>query len=362
MRRYPEYKASGLEWVGEIPEHWKMQRAKFIFRRLQRPIREHDEIITAFRDGIVTLRKNRRTLGFTNSLKEIGYQGLRKGDLVIHAMDGHAGAIGVSDSDGKSSPVYSVCRPISQENVYYYAYLLRYMALSGFIESLAKGIRERSTEFRFNEFKELDLLIPPVFEQTQIANFLDNKTGKIDELIRIKGRRIELLQEQRTTLINQAVTKGLDPNVEMKLSGVEWLGEIPAHWEVLKVKHVGSSNPSKNNPKTDRLKDKLVVFLPMERVHTDGTIDQELRHPYSQLKNGYTYFEENDILIAKVTPCFENGKIVLIKNLATPIGFGSTEFIVIRPNPQKVFTPFLYYILYNAPLRHIGKHFMTRFC
>ena len=146
---------------------------------------------------------------------------------------------------------------------------------------------------------------------------------------------------------------------EYKESGVEWIGEIPKGWEVLKVKHVGYSNPSKTNPKTACLKDTLVVFLPMERVHTDGTIDQELRLPYSQLKNGYTYFEENDVLIAKVTPCFENGKIVLIKDLATPVGFGSTEFIVIRPNPQKVFSLFLYYILYNAPLRNIGKHFMT---
>ena len=238
MKRYPKYKATSVEWVGEIPEHWRMQRAKFIFRRLQRPIREHDEIITAFRDGIVTLRKNRRTLGFTNSLKEIGYQGLRKGDLVIHAMDGHAGAIGVSDSDGKSSPVYSVCRPISQENVYYYAYLLRYMALSGFIESLAKGIRERSTEFRFNEFKELNLPIPTIFEQTQIVNFLDHKTEQIDELIRIKERRIELLQEHRTTLINQAVTKGLDPSVEMKPSSMAWVGEMPEHWNVKRAKFI----------------------------------------------------------------------------------------------------------------------------
>ena len=204
---------------------------------MQRPVREQDEIITAFRDGVVTLRKNRRTLGFTNSLKEIGYQGLRKDDLVIHAMDGHAGAIGVSDSEGKSSPVYSACVPISQENVYYYAYLLRYMALSGFIQSLTKGIRERSTEFRFNEFKELDLPIPSISEQDKIANFLDRKTEQIDELIRIKERRIELLQEQRTTLINQAVTKGLDPNVEMKPSGVEWIGEIPVHWIISKVKH-----------------------------------------------------------------------------------------------------------------------------
>ena len=224
MKRYPEYTESGMKWIGEIPEHWKVKRAKFIFRRLQRPVRENDEIITAFRDGIVTLRKNRRTLGFTNSFKEIGYQGLRKGDLVIHAMDGHAGAIGVSDSNGKSSPVYSVCRPISQENVYYYAYLLRYMALSGFIESLARGVRERSTEFRFNEFKELELPVPTVSEQLQIANFLDRKTKQIDELIHIKGGQIELLQEQRTALINQAVTKGLDPNVgdETLGRGVDW--------------------------------------------------------------------------------------------------------------------------------------------
>ena len=84
---------------------------------------------------------------------------------------------------------------------------------------------KESTEFRFNEFKEIDLLIPPISEQTQIANFLDQKTGQINELLRIKERRIELLQEQRTALINQAVTKGLDPNMEMKPSGVEWIGE-----------------------------------------------------------------------------------------------------------------------------------------
>ena len=146
---------------------------------------------------------------------------------------------------------------------------------------------------------------------------------------------------------------------EYKESGVEWIGEIPQDWKVLKVKHVGLSNPSKNNPKTACLKEKPVVFLPMERVHTDGTIDQELRLPYSQLKNGYTYFEEGDILIAKVTPCFENGKIVHVKNLATSVGFGSTEFIVIRPDLQRVFPPFLYYIFRSDPLRSIGKHFMT---
>ena len=215
----------------------------------------------------------------------------------------------------------------------------------------AIGLKRVPTEFVGN----FQIPIPVYQEQEQIANFLDQKTEQIDELIRIKERQIVLLQEQRTALINQVVTKGLDPNVEMKPSGVEWIGEIPKDWEVLKVKHVGLSNPSKNNPKTDCLKEESVVFLPMERVHTDGTINQELRLPYSQLKSGYTYFEEGDILIAKVTPCFENGKIVLIKNLATLVGFGSTEFIVIRPDLQKVFPPFLYYVLRNNSLRSIGK-------
>ena len=80
--------------------------------------------------------------------------------------------------------------------------------------------------------------MPPLYEQTQIANFLDHKTEQIDELIRIKERRIALLQEQRTALINQTVTKGLDPNVEMKPSGVEWIGEIPAHWTIYKIEHI----------------------------------------------------------------------------------------------------------------------------
>ena len=352
MRRYPEYKASGVEWVGEIPEHWKMQRAKFIFRRLQRPIREHDEIITAFRDGIVTLRKNRRTLGFTNSLKEIGYQGLRKGDLVVHAMDGHAGAIGVSDSDGKSSPVYSVCRPISQENVYYYAYLLRYMALSGFIESLTRGVRERSTEFRFNEFKEIDLLIPPISEQTQIANFLDQKMGQIDELIRIKERRIELLQEQRTTLINQAVTKGLDPNVEMKPSGAEWIGEIPAHWEVKRVKYLASLISKGTTPTTigrEILDEGEIRFIKAENIVDNQT---ELKPEYyidektnQMLKR--SQLKENDLLFVIAGATI--GKVSLVNPNHLPANTNQAVSFI-RPH-EKELPEFIYYWLQSSNIQ-----------
>ena len=109
FQKYPAFKDSGEIWLETIPSHWDMRKAKWLFKREERPVRPEDDIVTCFRDGQVTLRSNRRTDGFTNALKEHGYQGIRKGDLVIHAMDAFAGAIGVSDSDGKSTPVYSVC-------------------------------------------------------------------------------------------------------------------------------------------------------------------------------------------------------------------------------------------------------------
>lgn len=228
---YPAYKDSGVDWLGAVPEDWESKRLKFLFTLVKRDVREEDRIVTCFRDGAVTLRDNRRTDGFTNALKEIGYQGIRVGDLVIHAMDAFAGAIGVSDSDGKSSPVYSVCTPVSPSvSASYYARLLRNMAVAGFVTSLAKGIRERSTDFRWADAGEIFLPVPSETEQRIIVDFLDHETARIDALIEEQQRLIELLKEKRQAVISHAVTKGLDPTVPMKDSGVEWLGEVPAHW------------------------------------------------------------------------------------------------------------------------------------
>ena len=237
MQHYESYKPSGIQWVEKIPSHWGAERAKWLFDRMERPVRPEDDVVTAFRDGQVTLRTNRRTEGFTNAIQEHGYQGIRKGDLVIHAMDAFAGAIGVSDSDGKSTPVYAACVPRGEYpvNSYYYAYLLRYMAHSGYIESLSKGIRERSTDFRFAEFRELPLPIPEQDEQDRIVAFLDQKTAEIDSAIAKKERLIEILTEQRQTLINQSVTAGLDQTVPQHYSGVEWIGDIPSGWGVAPV-------------------------------------------------------------------------------------------------------------------------------
>ena len=258
--RYARYRDSGVEWLGNIPEHWESEKGKWLFSKMDRLVRADDGVVTAFRDGEVTLRTNRRTDGFTNAIKEHGYQGIRKGDLVIHAMDAFAGAIGVSDSDGKSTPVYAVCVPRTENTVQpsFYAYLLRYMAHSGFITTLAKGIRERSTDFRYNDFGALGLPLPPKPEQDRIVTFLDRKTADIDALIAKKQRQIELLDEQKAILINLAVTRGIvnsefgmkndhlsdsrhsiftTHNSKLIPSGIEWIGDIPEHWKILRVKH-----------------------------------------------------------------------------------------------------------------------------
>jgi type I restriction enzyme S subunit len=230
LKPYPKMKDSGVPWLGRVPEPWETERAKWLFRKVSRPVRDTDEVITCFRDGTVTLRRNRRTRGFTEALKEIGYQGIRKGDLVIHAMDAFAGAVGVADSDGKGTPVYSVCEPKSTADSHYFAYAVREMARSQWIQALARGIRERSSDFRFDGFGAQPVPLPPLLEQTAIVRFLAHADRRIRRLIRSKQKLITLLEEQKQAIVHRAVTRGLDPNADLKPSGIEAIGDVPAHW------------------------------------------------------------------------------------------------------------------------------------
>ncbi|EHR5465261.1 restriction endonuclease subunit S [Vibrio parahaemolyticus] len=356
-KAYPEYKDSGIEWLKDMPTHWQLTRAKHLFKRVQRPVRPEDGIVTAFRDGEVTLRSNRRVDGFTNAAKEIGYQGVRKGDLLVHAMDGFAGAIGMSDSDGKCSPVCSVCVPWESGVVdtEYYGYLVRQLAVTDFITSLAKGIRERSTEFRFGELSALPLAVPPYIEQQKIANFLSHETAKIDTLITKQEKLIELLKEKRQAVISHAVTKGLNPDVPMKDSGVEWLGDVPEHWGVIQNKRLFELTPKKSQ--IESKKNELCNFVPMDKLKQDTLILDEERI-ISSVFDGYTYFENEDILIAKVTPCFENKNMVVARNMKNGIGFGSSEIYVLRCN-SKVNNDFMYYRLQEDVFMNIAISAMT---
>lgn len=228
-----QMKDSGIEWIKEIPEDWSVLRGKVILKLQKRSPEGYEDVITCFRDGEVTLRKNRREEGFTFSDKEIGYQGIQTGDLVIHGMDGFAGAIGISDSDGKGSPVLVVCT--SEQNQRYLMYYLRMLAAQNVFVALATGIRERSCDLRWNKIAELLFPIPPMNVQDKISAFLDAKCAKVDVLIAKQQEAIEKLKDYKLSVITEAVTKGLHPDVPMKESGVEWIGAIPANWEIRRI-------------------------------------------------------------------------------------------------------------------------------
>jgi len=296
MARYEKYKDSGAYYIPEIPESWEMKKAKWLFREEKRPVRKEDDIITCFRDGQVTLRKNRRTEGFTNATQENGYQGIRKGDLVIHNMDAFAGAIGVSDSDGKSTPVYAVCTPKREGiNPFFYAYLLRNLAYSGFILSLAKGIRERSTDFRFADFRELVLPVPPIEEQNAMVAFIDASFAEIDKAIAQQQRMIDLLNERKQIIIQNAVTKGLDPNVPMKDSGIEWIGKIPAHWELKHLRNFLTMFSEKGHP------DATLLSVTREQGVILRSFDIEENHNFiPDDLSGYKHVRKGDFVINKM--------------------------------------------------------------
>ena len=327
---YPTYKSSSIEWLGDVPAHWEVEKGKWLFIRMDRSVRGQDEVVTCFRDGIVTLRKNRRTLGFTESLKEIGYQGIRKGDLVIHAMDGSAGAIGVSDSDGKGSPVYSVCTPKPQSDAHYFAYLLREMARRGWIQALAKGIRERSTDFRFTEFAKQQLPLPPLQEQRAIARYLDYMDSRIQRYIRAKERLIELLEEQKRVVINQTVTRGLDPDVSLKPSGVEWLGDVPVHWEVVRLGRIGNFSKAGGGTKDDNVETgipcirygDLYTSFDFTIEASRNFITEERSEDYKPLKYGDILFTGSGETIDEI------GKSAV--NLLSDGSFGGGDLIIFR--------------------------------
>lgn len=199
-----EMKDSGIQWIGDMPAHWNVIRGKYILRYMQKPVREDDGVITCFRDGEVTLRSNRREDGFTMSDKEIGYQGIDVGDLVVHGMDGFAGSIGISDSRGKASPVLNVLD--TDQCKRYIMYYLRSMAYSDVFLALATGIRVRSCDLRWNKLAELSYPVPPLNEQNAIVKHIDSVLSKADAVITDKKAQLATLDEYKKSLIFEYVT------------------------------------------------------------------------------------------------------------------------------------------------------------
>ncbi len=197
-------KDSGVKWIGAMPSSWDCIRGKYILTYVQKPIREDDGVVTCFRDGEVTLRTNRREDGFTMADKEIGYQGIDVGDLVVHGMDGFAGAIGISDSRGKASPVLNVLD--TMQNKRYIMYYLRSMAYGDVFVAMATGIRVRSCDLRWNKLSELLYPVPSLQEQQEIVEYIDSMIEKTNAVIADKQAQLATLDEYKKSLIYEYVT------------------------------------------------------------------------------------------------------------------------------------------------------------
>lgn len=330
-----EMKDSSVQWVGKMPTHWKLNKGKYILKYLQKPVRENDGVITCFRDGEVTLRSNRREDGFTMADKEIGYQGIDVGDLVVHGMDGFAGAIGISDSRGKASPVLNVLD--TDQNKKYIMYYLRSMAYNDVFLALATGIRVRSCDLRWNKLAELLYPLPPVEEQQKIVTYIDSVLERANGVIFDIQKQIETLEEYKRSVIAEAVTKGLNPDAEMKDSGVQWVGEMPTHWKKHPIYYYFSERKNKNSlgTETNLLSLSYGKIIRKDINSNDGLLPESF--------NTYNIIEINDIIIRPTD--LQNDKRSLRTGISREHGIITSAYIAMKAR-KTVNIKYFHYLLH----------------
>ncbi|SDL52951.1 restriction endonuclease subunit S [Halarsenatibacter silvermanii] len=309
---YPEYtemKDSGIEWLGKIPEHWKEIQLLYLFKIESGGTPEsanmdywNGEIIWVTPEDLSEINSKK----ISDSKRKLSESGLsnssatlvEKGSLIV-SKRAPIGYIAIADDYlATNQGCYSLIRRGANidSNFFYYQLL----ALKKYLKSLGQG--STFTELYRNEIKEIKLLSPPYKEQKSIANFLDQETEKIDKLIEKKEKLIDLLEEKRQAMISEAVTKGLNPDVPMKDSGIEWLGKIPEHWETVKIKwlyeDIGSgTTPTSSN--TDYYNGEIPWVNTTELNNcyinkTNKSITRKALQSYSTLK----LYPENTLLVA----------------------------------------------------------------
>ena len=238
QKKYQHYQVVKGSWLAQIPTHWKMLSGNRVFEQKRQPAAADDEQLSVTQKyGVMPQnlfmamddRKVTLALAGTDNFKHVD-----EGDFVI-SLRSFEGGIELSQYKGCISPAYTCLRARKPIGEGYYKFTMKSKDFISALQSVTQGIRD-GKNISYAEFSKLSIPYPPVEEQTAIASFLDRETAKIDALIAEQQRLIELLQEKRQAVISHAVTKGLNPNAPMKDSGVEWLGEVPEHWEVLPVR------------------------------------------------------------------------------------------------------------------------------
>ena len=349
MRRYESYKDSGVEWLGDVPSHWNLIPNKYIFRLRKNVVGKRSseyDLLSLSLKGVIKRDMENPEGKFPAEFDT--YQEVKEGDFIFCLFDVEETprTVGLSSYHGMITGAYTIFETNNVDKKFIYYFYLN-LDSNKRLKPLYKGLRNtisKETFFSFNTF------IPPLSEQQKIAQFLDDKTAKIDQTVDLAEKQIALLKEHKQILIQNAVTRGLNPDVPLKDSGVEWIEQVPEHWEVKKLKYLAKLSPSKSEITCNH--EESCSFIPMEKLKLNTLVLDEIK----QIKNvysAYTYFRDEDLLIAKVTPCFENKNFAIAKNLVNSIGFGSSEIYVLRTS-NNLFNKFLFYRLQEQKFMEIA--------
>lgn len=262
-----------MDWLSQIPSHWFEVRLGSLFNERKSKVSDIDyPPLSVTKNGIVPQLENAAKSNDGDNRKLV-----LNGDFVINSRSDRKGSSGLSRLDGSVSLINIVLRPIENIDPKFSEYLLKSYFFKEEYYRYGRGIVEDLWTTRYSEMKNMIIPKPPFEEQTAIARFLDYKLAKINRFIQKKKQLIKLLNEQKAAIINQAVTKGLDPNAKMKDSGIEWLGEIPEHWEVRKLKTIVSKKITDGPHETPEFVEKGIPFISAEAVNSDGSISFENR-------------------------------------------------------------------------------------
>lgn len=241
MEKYSSYKDSGVQWLGDIPSHWEVKKIRHILSLANEKTKESGGELLSLSQYVGVTKKTDSNVGIRAAEDTTGYNIVHKGQFVMNIMLAWNGSYAVSDYDGIISPAYCVFDFTRECDKRYYNYLLRMKVYSGAFKTESKGIIDSRLRLYPQYFKNFPLIVPPLEEQQAMASYLDKATAEIDKAIAQQQHMIDLLNERKQIIIQRAVTKGLDENVKMKDSGIEWIGEIPAHWNLMKLRAIGST-------------------------------------------------------------------------------------------------------------------------
>lgn len=353
MKKYQNCIPSSASWLGDLPQHWKCKKIGSLFSERKTKVSDRDYApLSVAKIGVVPQLDTAVKTDSGDNRKLVC-----AGDFVINSRSDRKGSCGVSKLDGSVSLINIVLTPRDQLNNKYAHYLMRSQPFSEEYYRIGRGIVSDLWTTRYNEMKSILLPVPPHEEQDQIVRFLDWKVSKINRLLFVKKRQVSDYKELRKAIIDQGILHGFR-KTENKDSGVYWLGHIPKSWEILALKRICRVNASISNTVKEMSDNDLVTFLPMENVSETGEINCSIKRKISDVRTGFSSFSKGDVVVAKITPCFENGKGACLDNLETEIGFGTTEFINLRPS-KRILSKYLYMITMTRPFRKLGEEVMT---